>query len=312
MRLSDYLSVANVTFQTNRLRTLLTVFELAIGIAALIIAFEIRAGVNKTVNEVITGFEGKYMMVSPCQDQASQQPKVKNFDMDDARAISGIPGITLISLQKTTGLIPIRYFNWRIQTDIYGTDPNYFVIRNRTVVKGRFINISDLRNERWVCVITEEIRRAFFSAGGYLGRKLEINGVVFEIIGCLRPVRLPAPFNQKNNKEGQIFVPLTTWQSLLKQYDFDHLWFCYSDDYKGKREIKLLKGRILRILNYRHDTTEAFTITTLDDFLKEPKKQTYKVLGSLYGLAVLCFLVGGVGIRRIVIEREKITKGDLI
>lgn len=312
MRFNDLVTVSAATWQTNRLRIILTLLVIAIGIAALIAAFSIMAGANETVNKIMAGFNGKFMMVYPSRDPVLQRVEVKNFNMDDARAIAGVSGITLISLQKSARWIPVKFLDRQLQTDINGTDPNFAIIRNRTVEKGRFIDTSDLLNERRVCVITEGIRKQFFPAGDYLEQRLEINGILFEIVGCLRPVLLPATFSLTNGEEGTVFIPLTTCQSLFNQYDCDQIWFSYAKAYEAKEATKLLKGTIISILKYRHGETEVFTLKTIDEIMEQPKNMAFTVMVALCSVTVLCLLVGGTGIREVIRARNHAISGQFL
>lgn len=298
MKLKDLLTTSMGTLQSNRLRTFLTVLGITIGIAALTATLSIMEGVNQTVNKTLAGFGGKYMAVYPDWDSVSRRPKARNFDLGDARTISGVSGVTLISLTKQSWWIPVSYRNQRMQTDIMGTDLNFLIIRNRKIETGRFIDIQDILNERRVCVITEGIKKRFFPAADYLEQKLEINGVIFEIIGCLEPMLIPAVFGG-NSEEGTIFIPITTSQNLFGSYDYDLILLRYAKDYEHKREMKLLKGRIARILKFRKGENDEYVLKTLDEFAEQQKKLAITITVALCSVAFLCLLVGGIGIMNI-------------
>jgi putative ABC transport system permease protein len=298
MKLHDLLATSIGTLQSNRLRTFLTVLGITIGIAALTGTLSIMEGTNQTVNKTLAGFGGKFMAVYPDWDPVLRHPKARNFDLDDAQAIRGVSGVTLISLTKQSWWIPVVYLNQRMQTDIMGTDPNFQIIRNRKIETGRFIDTQDITNERRVCVITEGIKKRFFPAGDYLEKKLEIQGQIFEIVGCLEPMLIPATFGG-NAEEGIIFIPLTTSQSLFRSYDYDLIQLRYAKEYDHKRELKLLKGRITRILKFRKGPSDEYVLKTLDEFAEQQKKLAITITIALCSVAFLCLMVGGIGIMNI-------------
>lgn len=295
MKLQDLLSTSMGTLQSNRLRTFLTVLGITIGIAALTATLSIMEGANQTVNKTLAGFGGKFMAVYPDWDPVLRRPKARNFDLGDAQAISGVSGVTMVSLTKQSWWIAVSYLNQRMQTDIMGTDRNFQIIRNRKIESGRFIDTQDIVNEHRVCVITEGIKKRFFPAGDYLDKKLAINGILFEIIGCLEPMLIPAAFGG-NSEEGTIFIPITTSQSLFKSYDYDLIQLRYAREYDHKRELKLLKGRITGILTFRKGAANEYVLKTLDEFAGQQKKLALTITIALCSVAFLCLLVGGIGI----------------
>lgn len=298
MKLNDLLIASVGILQSNRLRTFLTVLGITFGIAALTVTLGIMEGTNRTVNKILAGFGGKFMAVYPDWDPVLRRPKARNFDLGDARAISGISGVTLVSLAKQSRLIPVNYMNQRIQTDIIGTDRNFQNIRNRKIERGRFIDDQDIVNQRRVCVITEGIKKRLFPAADYLDKKLEIHGMLFEIIGCLEPMLIPAAFGG-NSEEGTIFIPITTSQNLFQSYDYDLILLRYAKEFDHKREMKMLKGRIAGILKFRKGTEDEYVVKTLDEFVDQQKKLALAITITLCSVAFLCLLVSGIGIMNI-------------
>ncbi len=300
MKFGDLLAASLATLRSNRLRTVLTVLGITVGIAALTATLSIMEGTNATVDKTLAGFGGKFMAVYPDWDPVLRRPKARNFDLGDAQAIRGVSGVTMISLQKTGYWVPVTYRNRQMQTDIYGTDPNFLIIRNRKIEKGRFIDVQDILNQRRVCVITAGIQKRFFPAGDYLEQKLVINETVFEIVGCLEPQLIPSVFGG-NNEEGTIFTPLTTAQNIFHQYDYDLIFLRYGKAYEPEQEMKLLKGRIASILKFRKGRNTEYVLKTLDEFAEQQKKLAVTVTIALCSVAALCLLVGGIGIMNIML-----------
>ncbi|HEX3047394.1 MAG TPA: ABC transporter permease [Bacillota bacterium] len=302
-------------WQTKKRGLFFTLAAIAVGIGALSSAFSISDGADETMNSVLTGSGGKFMVVYPNTDPALQSGESKNLNLDDARAIAQVSGISRISLQKSVRGIPVKFFNQQIQApadtyiDIYGTDPNYTIIHNRTLAKGRFIEPTDLMNERRICVITEGIRKRYFPANDYLEQGLAIDGIFFKVVGCVQPISLPAVFGETVD-ETAIFIPLTTCQGIFQQYDFDQIWLNYMKDYQTPEKLQLIKGRIQSILKSRHGIAEAFSLQTLDDITKQPKNLIILVIVVLGSMAVLCLLAGGIGIKHIIISRTKKNIGE--
>lgn len=310
MQISDLVSMSLETLQNNRLRTFLTVLGITIGIAALTATLTLMEGTNRTVDKTLSGFGGKFMAVYPEWDEVIRAPKGTPFDLEDAQAISGVSGVTMLSLQKTNWWVPVNYNGKKMQTDIIGTDANFAVIRNRQVEKGRFIDVQDITGQRRICVITEGIKKRFFPTGDYLNQKMEIRGMVFSIVGCLQSMDLPTSFGS-GKEEGEIYIPITTSQNMFGEYFYDTMFLRYDKSVDrtnwlaeliyGKRELASLKGRISRILRFRKGEGSEYVLKTLDEFAEQQKRMALTVSVVLCSVAGLCLIVGGIGIMNIML-----------
>lgn len=299
MTAKDFLSIAAGTWRTKRFQIILLLLTIAFGIAALTVGISIISGVHKTIHKIIAGPSGTLMTIYPHRDPVQTQQKVTNFNMNDARAVAGITGITSISLQRFTRRIPVNLLGQQLRIDILGTDPNFLMIHNRTIAKGRFLATSDLWDHQRVCVINEQIQKRYFPAGNYLEHGLEINGIAFRIIGCLHPKPLPYGFGVKIHQK-TIFIPATTYQDLFHQYDYDRIWLSYARGYDSRKNIKILRNRIESILRFRHDADEVFVLKTLGDMTHSQWKTTIIIMVILSSLALLCIIIGCIGIISIV------------
>lgn len=295
MTAKNFLSIIAGTWSTKRFQIILLLLTIAFGTAALTVGIGIISGVHKTIHKIIAGPSGTLMTIYPHRDPVQTQQKVTNFTVNDAWAIAGITGITSISLQKFARRIPVNLLGQQLQIGLFGTDPNFLMIHNRTIAKGRFLVTSDLWDHQRVCVINEQIQKRYFPAGNYLEHGLEIDSITFRIIGCLHPKPLPYGFGAKIHQE-TIFIPVTTYQDLFHQYDYDRIWLSYARRYDSGKKIKLLRNRIERILRFRHDADEVFVLKTLGDMTHSQWKTTIIMMVILSSLALLCMITGCIGI----------------
>lgn len=290
--------------QTGGWRLIGIFLAIVLGIGALVTAGAIAEGFYQTVNEVISGHAGKFMMVYPIQSQIIGQRQERILSEDDSCAIAGITEITTISCQKMLEPIPVKFRDQSIQATIGGTDPNYTIIRHRSLTGGRFINLADILNEERVCVITEDIQKKFFPARDFLEHSLEINGQLFRVVGCLQPMRLPSAFKEMNQERPSIYIPLSTCQSITRQNDCNLIWLSYAPDFESKKIVRLLKERIFRILEFRHGTSQGFIIKTFRDLTRQTKRRLFKVVSVLGGITAISLITGGIGIRKILSIHE--------
>jgi putative ABC transport system permease protein len=282
------------TRKTNWFQRILIFGTIAFGIIALTVAFSLLVGVYETINKTMAGPCGKSMMIYRYREPLEILKPGRNLDIDDARAIAGVSGITSITLQSARR-IPVNLLGQQVQIKILGTDPDFTLIHNLNIAKGRFLVMTDLLERQPVCVISERVRKCFFPAGDCLEHILEINGVAFRIVGCLRPMILPVAF-EKSKAQEDIIIPFTTYQSLFHQYDCDQIWLSYAHEYDHRKKIILLKSRIKSILQYQHREGEVFILKTLDDATNPQWKMTIIIMSSLLGIAFLSMITGSIGI----------------
>ena len=288
--------------RANRLRSLLTVLGVIIGVSAIVLLISLSLEVRSQITGTIKSLGSNIYVVSPANPQSYNvqfvtsklRPKhAKEIAQKNSYNVAVTPAIfrtTIVKYGKRT----------RSTTVITGTSPNLPYVRDWKVVRGRFLEKSDLVSNRKVCVIGEAVNRDLFSGVDAIGRTLVINGRNFKIIGIME--RKGLFFNV--NLDDQAFIPITTVQKFFNTDELNFITVKVSN----AKHIEPSMDETRKILAKHLDENDFHVQSqgqTLDVFY-----QITSILTIMLGaIAAISLVVGGIGIMNImtvaVTERTK-------
>ncbi len=204
------------TVKKNKLRTFLTGFSVAWGIFMLIILLGSGNGLENGVRENFRGGAINGVWISSgLTNMTYKGMKVGRqirFTNEDYKALKQtVPGYDRMSARLFMGNILTSYKN------NYGTfflspcHPDYGIIKELTVIQGRFLNNIDIVDFRKVAVIGEKVKDALFKAPDTvaMGKYVNINGVLFQVVGVFRD------FSRNDHEQQRIYIPISTAQRVF-------------------------------------------------------------------------------------------------
>ena len=162
----------------NKLRTFLTMLGIIIGVSALIILVSIADGATGNVSEQISSIGSNYLMVQITDDKENplRLSEFSELIRDNAIEAAAPVGRTSVTVKSgyTSGTMAI-----------YGTSGSYFDIMNLELSTGRTLKKTDLDNNSYVIVITEDTAVELFGHTDVEGENISLDGRNFQIIGVL-------------------------------------------------------------------------------------------------------------------------------
>ena len=287
----------------NKLRALLTMLGIIIGVAAVITMIAIGEGAQKAVIERIQSLGTNLLYISPGAQrgggivivQFGTSIRLRNSDAD--AITEKAPAVEAV-VPEFNRQAQVKYENRNWNTRIVGTVPEYEEVRNSKAVEGRYFTHSEERGVATVCVVGQTLVDNLFPTSDPLGKRIRIAGINFEIIGVLES-KGQSGFQ---NPDDQIIVPLSTAQRRLFGVDYLSQITARVVDDKKMDEAFLDIERILRREHkLREEQDNDFTIRNQADIIStfQETQQTFTFL--LAGIAAVSLLVGGIGIMNIMI-----------
>lgn len=287
----------------NKLRALLTMLGIIIGVSAVITMIAIGEGAQKAVIERIQSMGTNLLFISPGAArtggmtvvQFGTSVRMKNSDGEAIQEKSSAVEAIVPELNRNA---QVKYENRNWNTRIIGTTPEYEEVRNFRAAYGRYFNRAEERGVATVCVIGQNIVENLFPSSDPIGKRVRINGVNFEVIGVLESKGQSG----WQNPDDQIIVPLATAQRRL--FGVDYLSQMTAKVVSDKRMDEAFYD-IERILRREHklreDQDNDFTIRNQADIIAtfQETQETFTFL--LAGIAAVSLLVGGIGIMNIMI-----------
>ncbi|MBI3004186.1 MAG: ABC transporter permease [Ignavibacteriales bacterium] len=311
MNVKESFLTALAALVANKLRALLTMLGIIIGVAAVITMIAIGEGSQKAVTERIQALGSNLLFISPGAQrgggtfviQFGTSVRLRN---EDAHAIKRSSNAIEAVVPEFNRNAQVKYENRNWSTRIIGTIPDYEWVRNFYVVDGRYFNNQEERAAAKVAVIGSTVAENIFQGVDPIGKTIRISGQSFEIIGLLE-TKGQSGFQ---NPDDQIIVPLSTAQRRI--FGVDYLSQITAKVVAQTRNDEAFYDieRVLRKSHkLREDQDNDFSIRNQADIITTltETQQTFTFL--LAGIAAVSLVVGGIGIMNIMIvsvtERTK-------
>ena len=286
----------------NKTRSMLTALGIIIGVGAVIAAFAVGAGANKSIDEQISSFGSNFIMVFPDRGAMSTSTTQRYLTYDDALAIEQqVSGIDAVAPMVNTS-VTLIYGNTNWSTSVIGSTSSYSYVQDREISQGRDINDSDVRQSNKVCVIGRTIATKMFNGENPLGKMIRINKIPFQIVGIFAE---KGQSQMGSDQDDLVLVPLTAAQKRLVRWTT-----------AGRIGDIFIKGVSMNALSYIQNETEAllrerhkiragqaddFSVRNVSQMLEARKKTTNIMSMLLASIAVISLVVGGIGIMNIML-----------
>jgi putative ABC transport system permease protein len=303
MLIGEIIRVALGALRANKLRSLLTMLGIVIGVAAVIAVVALGTGAQSAVKDRISSLGTTLLTVMPGQQRGmgvSFDQSMK-LTMDDANALEErATNLTAVQPEMTSRL-QVQYLNQNTNTSVVGTTSNYLEVRKYELQAGRMFSRSEDEGRQRVVVLGPTVLDALGinSPDAIIGEPVRIRGIQFTVVGVLKSKGQATPFG---NPDDQVLVPITTGRFRL--FGSDRL---RSVSVLAQSEDKIpdAMADIQRVLRREHRLTQSkpddFMIRSQADFLNTLGETTQVFTYLLSGIAAVSLLVGGIGIMNIML-----------
>ncbi len=300
---------------SHKLRSILTMLGIIIGIAAIIAIVSTIQGTNEQIQKNLIGSGVNNVNVSIHQGDWEYE------------FYSGIPaGLSLISNDQKSRLDEIENAEsvslYRRRQDydgvyhltdslsggyIYGIEPNYFSTAGLAVIRGKGISENDISSFRKVCVLDENSSESLFQGENPIGKTVEIKSEPFEVVGVvgekntfeLSITTIEEYYMYYQDTSGKVYVPESVWP-LLYQYDEPQnviIRAASTGDMTsvGKAAETILNERVPSDSDYKYKSQD------LMQQARDIQQLSQSTNRMLIWIAAISLLVGGIGVMNIML-----------
>lgn len=286
----------------NKMRSILTMLGIIIGVAAVIALVSIGNGVKQDIQNSISSLGSNLLMVMPGAPRTPgvrpSQGSMKSLKVSDYQAISKLDGVKAASPYTANSYVSIyQSKNWT--TTVSGVSSNFQDVNNWTMSEGRFISSKNVENRERVAVVGQTVVKNLFAGEDPVGKEIRVKNIPFRVIGVLNS---KGNGTMGNDQDDVIFIPYTTAMERVEGVDYLRMVYVVANDDNG---IDRLQSDIENLLRVRHSIKD----TNLDDFniqnmksIMETMEQTTGTLTLFLGaVAAISLVVGGIGIMNIML-----------
>jgi len=272
----------------NKLRTLLTMLGIIIGVSAVIIMVSVVQGTTDSVTERIQSMGTNLISVRIMGRGADNY-----IEYEEALALAeeyGVSGVAPV----TSGNATIKFGTNTMDLTVEGVDENYAAVRNHNIQYGRFITPLDVEYRHKVTLLGVDVVEELFGQTDPVGEIVKINGNNFTVIGVLEEKGSTIG----GSSDEKALIPITTAQRLFKSAGIRNLYV----QAKSPQLVDLVYTEIEQFLlkRFKNDE-EAFRIFNQTELLSTINEVTNNMALMLGGIAAISLIVGGIGIMNIML-----------
>jgi putative ABC transport system permease protein len=300
VRLAEAWRVALDALRANRLRSVLTMLGVVIGVAAVVALVAIGTGTKQLIERQVEGLGSNLLIVVPGRLGSGTGPTASPLTLADADAVDRVVGdrsrvaVTISSGETVRAGTKSSFASMQ---GVLETTPTVFV---RHLNRGSYLTRADVSTGRRVAVLGAGVASQLFGDRDPIGRQISIGGVRFRVIGTFEALGQSLGVD----RDSEVHVPVTAAQRLLGTQRIDALAIRAPD----RATIDTLGAAVTAALVKRHPDTDFSAVT---------QQQILGVLGDILGvltgvlaaIAGISLLVGGVGVSNIMLvsvrERTK-------
>lgn len=287
MKFLRILKVAFKNIISNKLRSILTMLGLIIGIASVIILVGISNGSAKSIKDNIQSLGTDILTVNV----NSQDIFLKYQDLDEISNLSGIVAATPYKMIQTA---VSRGKTTSNNARVMATDDNYLNLRSLELKEGRTISIVDIDNETKVCIIGKSVKETLFNLADSIGETIKLNGDNYTVIGVLEE----AGTSMGTDYDNSVIIPLSAAKHLGSDTTIKNLYVKIEDESRVDEEKAILENYIMSKLQI---TSDYYSVSSQAQMLSamENANNTFAIL--LGGIASISLIVGGIGVMNVML-----------
>ncbi len=289
----------------NRLRTLLTMLGMVIGVGAVVLMMAVGQGAQYAVSQSISAMGSNlFILISGSSSTGgvrSGSGAAPSLTVNDADAIAELPGVLNVApVHPGNAQAVYGPNNW--STSVIGTTPAYLEARSWTVVSGNSFTDSDVRSATRVALIGKTAAQNLFGDDDPVGKTLRIRQSPFVVLGVLSS---KGQSLDGRDQDDTLIIPLTTAQRKVFGTQFQGSVRMVMVQANTPESMPAVEKSMTALLRQRHrlreDMDNDFFLRNLAA-VADSAAETTRIMSLLLGaIASVSLLVGGIGIMNIML-----------
>lgn len=312
MKPSKIIQIAWTGLTRNKLRSLLTMLGVIIGVAAVIVMISVSAGTEATIAERINSLGTNLIFVRSSFTRGGFGPggpgpggNTGGLTYDDAAAIAenikGVEGVVVEQPSSQT----VKARNVTVESvDVLGTTPDFPTVRDMVIASGRYFNSTEVDRTQKVAVLGASLAEELFGGTTPVGQVVTIGDLKVTVVGVFAARGLVS----ETDYDARIYLPITVVFNKLTPSFFarvrgDSVQLIYVK-VASEANLDNVILQIQLLLAKRHEVSvdePDFTVTTQQDLIDTQASTTAAFRSLLAWVAAVSLLVGGIGIMNIML-----------
>ena len=292
-RFAEAFTMALIAMLSHRMRTLLTMLGIIIGITSVVSVVALGQGAQQKVIKDISAMGTNVIDVNPGKDWGDEDAaSIQTLVPSDLEALKGQVYVDSAS-PATGGSQLLRYRNATATASVNGVGEQYFRVKGYEIADGIAFSTDDVKQQTQVVVIDQNTRKKFFANEDPIGKVLFIGSLPCRVIGVTK--EKDGPMGNSSNLE--IWIPYSSAMNrLLGQQYFSSISVRVKDGISNQ----VAEQSITKLITRRHGRKDFYTNSS-DSIMKTINKTTTTLKLMISAIAVISLIVGGIGVMNIML-----------
>ncbi len=297
MRPLDYFSESLDSLRKHKMRALLTMLGIIVGVFTVMVTLGVGAGARIAIENQIASLGSNLVAVNSGPPPSVGRQPIPLY-LSDARAIlQNCPAVVEVSPQQETRLAVSFGSNQLANNFVMGVTASYARVRLAQLQRGRFLSDEDDATAAKSAVLGATVAQYLFPGVTPIGKRILISGVDFEVVGVLASKGDGPGLGPGMSTDDRVFLPLAALQKrLLGSTDLRVIAITARD----ASQIPLVVSQVKKLLDRRHPGN-GFEIKTQLELMQTSESVSSIVTLLLTALAAVSLFVGGIGIMNIML-----------
>ena len=303
-QVTAYFRQAMRALLANKVRSILSILGVMIGVGAVIGGQAIGSGAQKSMEAALAALGTNLVTLRPGSLSVGGVQQglggTSRILLQDADAIATVPMVKRVA-PEISGRVQVTYADKNWNTSVTGTTPNYADMKSAQPIYGRFITQDDIQKRNRVALLgLTVIQKLFGDKANPINEEIKINRVNFQVIGVL-PVK---GSNGYADQDDTIVVPVTTAMYRLFGREYVNLVDIEADNAQDTGPVADAVTSFMMKLKHIPNlpaNQDAFQVRNMADIQAARNSQTQIFSILLTAIAAISLFVGGIGIMNIML-----------
>lgn len=283
------------SLMAHKMRSILTMIGIIIGVGSVIIVVAIGQGGEKMLKSEIIGSGNTIeLMYYPSDEELMANPNSlyePAFTQDDIRLLEGIPGVKQV-VASSSEYSSIRYRENSVESSVTGVNQAYLDLNGLEIGEGRAFTAAEFLSGARVAIISSKMKEELFEDQSPIGEVIRLGSQPVEIIGVLEQQTGLFAFSII-----EAYVPFNTWKLVFGKNDVTQITL-QADEGEPINEVG---KKAASLLNTVHNTDDAYQVLNMEEIaagLGQITRIMTIIIGSIAGISLV---VGGIGVMNIML-----------
>ncbi len=298
MSTKDYLLQSLDSLRAHRMRALLTMLGIIVGVFTVILTLAIGSGARQAIQQQIAALGTNLIEVNSGPPPAVGQQPILLYAADARALLAECPGVEAVAPEQETRL-PVGFGPNQLQDNfVMGVTPAFAQVRRVALEEGRFISVQEDIQAAKVTLLGSTVKQLLFGNVDPLGRWITVSGIDFQVVGVFPAHGDTRPgLGPGMSMDDRVFIPLSALQKRL--LGTTELRFI-AIEARDATSIPATAQQVREVLDRRHPRNN-FEVKTQLELMETSNSVSAIVTLLLTALAAVSLVVGGIGIMNIML-----------